>query len=157
MPLVNVVKKIDKARDALDLDPNERVLAGCTTNPKGTVSRMTAQQVGGLAGALVADRAARRAESSAPSDTTGLAGEFVPGQNFLVLTDRRLLLVKMSAMTGKPKELLASWSRSDVSDVAVEEGRLAYPMTIVFSDGTAVNVEGAKGSDPKSLVAALHA
>lgn len=155
MPLVNVVKKIEKARSDLGLAPGEQVLAGCTTNPKGTMTRMTAQQLGGIAGALVADRKARRADD-AVSDEIGLAAAFVPGQNFLVLTDHRLLLVKMSAMTGKPKELLASWTRGELADIVVEEGRLAYPMTVVFSDGTAVRVEGAKGSNPKSLVSALH-
>ncbi len=155
MPLVNVVKKIDKARNELGIDTNERVLAGCTTNPKGTVSRMTAKQLGGVVGALVADRVARVDDSDVA--TSGLASAFVAGQNFLVLTDQRMLLVKMGAMTGKAKELVASWDRSDLADVIVEEGRLAYPMTIVFGDGSAVKVEGAKGSDPKSLVAALHA
>ena len=155
MPLVNVVKKIEKARADLGIGPDERVLAGCTTNPKGTMTRMTATQLGGIAGALVADRANRKAEPLG-SDTDGLAAAFVPGQNFLVLTNRRLLLVKMGAMNGRPKELLAEWPRDQVADIVVEEGRLAYPMTVVFSDATAVRIEGAKGSDPKSLVAALH-
>ena len=112
MPLVNVVKKIEKARNDLGLGAEEQVLAGCTTNPKGTMTRLTAQQLGGLAGVLAADRAAKKSTAQAPSDTVGLAGEFVAGQNFLVLTNLRVLLVKMGTMTGKPKELLASWTLS---------------------------------------------
>lgn len=151
MPLVNVAKKIEKVREDLAFSPDERVVAACSTNPKGTVSRMTAMQLGGVLGAVAADKLTDKGRT----DGSGFAERFVPGQNFLVLTSRRMLLVKMSALTGKPKELLAQWGRNEVADIVVEEGRLAYPMTIVFVDGTAVQVEGAKGSDPKSVAAAM--
>ena len=152
MPLVNVVKKVEKARQSIGLIDGERVVAGCTTNPKGTVSRMTARQLGGLIGAVAADRFV----GDANRDDVGLAERFVPGQNFLVVTTHRVLLISMSALSGKPKELLAQWLRHEVADITVEEGRLAHPMTVVFADGTGVQVEGAKGSDPKSVASALH-
>ena len=81
-----------------------------------------------------------------------MADRFVAGQNALVLTDQRLLLAKMSALTGKPKTIVAQWDRTEVAQVSVEETRLAYPMTITFADGSVVDVEGAKGTDPRSLV-----
>lgn len=151
MPLVNVVKKVDKAREAIGLAEGEGVVAGCTTNPKGTVSRMTARQLGGLLGAVAADRFG----SSPAIDETGLAERFVPGQNFLVVTTHRVLLVSMGSFSGKPKDLVGQWRRDEVAYITVEEGRLAHPMTIVFVDGTAVQVEGAKGSDPKSVAHAV--
>lgn len=153
MPIINVPKKIEKARDDLDFTVDERLVAACTTNPKGTVSRMTARQLGGLVGAVAADRVAGTAPMS---DGHGLSERFVDGQNFLVITSRRMLLVKMSALTGRPKELVGEWRIEQVADITVEEGRLAYPMTILFVDGTAVQIEGAKGSDPKSVGRALR-
>lgn len=96
MPLVNVKKKVAKAGAKVGIEPGEEVLAGCTTNPSGTMKRM-------------------------------------------------------GAMTGSPKELLASWTHDEVVSITVDDGTLAYPFTVVFADGSAVQVEGAKGSDPRSV------
>ena len=147
MALINVAKKIEKARTGLDMDPDERIVAACTTNPKGAMKRSVAVGLGGVVGAAIASRGTSSDEPTGP----GLADRFVPGQNALVLTDRRVFLAKLSAMTGKPKEIVAQWARDDVAAIAVEETKLSYPMTITFSDGSAVEVEGAKGTDPRSL------
>ena len=56
MALINVMKKVQKAGDKLGLLPGEEVLAACTTNPTGTVKRMTAVQLGGVVGAVIAAR-----------------------------------------------------------------------------------------------------
>ena len=61
----------------------------------------------------------------------------------------------MAAMTGKAKELLAEWPRDQVAGIVVDDGRMALPFTIVFTDGTAVAVEGAKGTDPRSVATAF--
>ncbi|MEM7094226.1 MAG: hypothetical protein AAF567_14585 [Actinomycetota bacterium] len=151
--LNNVVKKVEKRRDELGIVRGEDVHAACTTNPKGTVARMTATQLGGVAGAVIAGKRG----DGVSSDTEGLAARFVDGQNYVVLTSHRMLLFGVSTWTGKPTDLKAQWNRADVAQITVEEGRLAYPMTIVFSDGSAVRIEGAKGTNPKSLAAALSA
>lgn len=148
MALINVVKKIEKARTGLGMQANETIVAACTTNPRGTMKRGVALGVGGVVGAAIA----ARGSSPANTDDSGLAERFVPGQNALVLTDQRLFLANLSALTGKPKTIVAQWNRSEVAGISVEETKLAYPMTITFADGTTVEVEGAKGTDPRSLV-----
>lgn len=149
MPLVNVKKKVEKAKaDNTGIRPDEAVLAGCTTNPAGTMKKMVAKELSGAVGAIAASRSG--AQGAVPSGD-GMAERFVSGQNFVVLTDQRLLLIKMSTMTGKPKELLAEWNHADVASITVEKGTFACPFTIMFSDGSGVQVEGAKGSDPHSV------
>ena len=153
MPLVNVVKKIEKAADTLGLQPGEQVLAACTTNPKGTVKRMAFVQGGGLVGAAIA-AATDKGESTEETVANAagkLAARYPGGQLFLVVTDRRVLAAKVGAMSGKPKELSAEWTRAEVAGIEVEQGKLAPPMTITFSDGSAVVCEGAKGTNPGSL------
>ena len=150
MALINVVKKIEKARGSLGVPADEQIVAACTTNPKGTMKRSVAVGLGGAVGAAIAARGGK--SDGAATNAPGLADRFVAGQNALVLTDRRLLLAKLSALTGKPKEVVAEWARADVAAISVEETRLSFPMTITFADATVVEVEGAKGTDPRSLV-----
>ena len=154
MALVNVKKKVEKAADVMKLRAGENVVAACTTNPKGSVKRMTAIQVGGLVGAAVAAATDKggKAEETAPDS---LASRYPEGQMFLVVTTQRLLVAKVAAMSGKPKELMAEWDRGEVSGILVEKGKLAHPMTITFTDGSSVTCEGAKGTDPSALADAL--
>ncbi len=149
MALVNVKKKIEKSAEKLGLGPDETVIAGCTTNPSGTMKKMLTKELGGVIASSIAGQAAE-----ADVDT-GSAARFPTGQLFLVLTSERLFAAKLSAMTGKPKEIVAEWSRSEVEAIIVEDGKLSMPVTIVFSDGTAVQIEGAKGSDPAALGTAM--
>lgn len=144
MALVNVAKKIEKKRDELGLGENERVLAACTTNPKGTMKRLA---IGGAVGAIVAHRAGGRGDNA----DTGLAERYADHQSFLVVTDQRLLQIGVSTLTGKPKQVSGQWQRSEIAQIAVEDGRLAYPMTITFVDGSGVQVEGARGTNPSAL------
>lgn len=149
MALVNVKKKIEKSAANLGMRPEEIVIAGCTTNPSGTMKKMLARELGGAVAGALAGR------SDATSVDGGSAARFPDGQHFLVLTNERLFAAKVSALTGKPKEIVADWYRSEVESIIVEDGKLAKPLTIIFTDGTAVQVEGAKGSDPAALGTAM--
>ena len=147
MPLVNVKKKIEKANsDKTGIRPGESVLEACTTNPSGTMKRMLSKELAGVVGSL----AASGSSGGAPAGG-GLADRFVEGQHFIVLTDQRLLLVKNSALTGKPKELVAEWNLDEVASITVEKGKMADPFTVMFSDGSGVQVEGARGTDPAAV------
>ncbi len=151
MALVNVKKKVEKAGDKLGLRPGETVIAGCTTNPKGTIKHMIAKEVGGIAGAAMAGRGEG---TQAPTEGT-LGSRFPSGQRFLVVTDQRVFTCALSALTGSPKTIDAEWERSEIESLSVEKGRMSSPLTIVFSDGSAIEVEGAMGSDPASLADAF--
>ncbi|MEZ5376735.1 MAG: hypothetical protein R2733_09520 [Acidimicrobiales bacterium] len=152
MALVNVKKKVEKAADKLGLRSGEVVVAGCTTNPKGTIKHMIGREVGGVVGAAIAGRSS--SPTAAPTEGT-LGSRFPSGQRFLVLTDQRVFTCTLSAMTGSPKAIDAEWQRTEIVSVTMEKGRMASPLTIVFADGSAVEVEGAMGSDPASLADAF--
>lgn len=145
MALVNVKKKVEKSAEKIGVRPGEVVEGGCTTNPSGTMKKMLSKELGGVVGAAIAGRG-----ETAPADG-GLAERFPKGQHFLVVTDQRLFAASVSSLTGKPKEIVAEWNRAEVETIVVEDGKLAQPMTIAFADGTAVQVEGAKGSDPSAF------
>lgn len=148
MALINIKKKVEKSADKLGI--NEPVLAACTTNPSGTMKRMLSRELGGVAGAAMAG-----STKEATDADSGMASDFPNGQNFLALTDVRLIVMSSSAMSGKPKEIVAEWPRAEVVDIQVEPGKLSAPLSIAFSDGTAVQVEGAKGTDPGSIAEAF--
>lgn len=147
MALLNVKKKIEKAADKLGID--EPVVAACTTNPTGTISRMLTRELGLVGGAI----AGRSGDATTPAD--GKAAEFPDGQHFLVLTEQRLLVTDVSTWTGSPKNIVAQWPRADVVAIEAEPGRMDVPLTIAFSDGTAVVVEGARGTDPGAVADAF--
>ena len=152
MALVNVKKKIEKSADKVGLRPGEVVIAACTTNPSGTMKKMLAKELGGVIGGALADR-----PGAATSVEGGSADRYPSGQHFLVLTNERLFAASLSSLTGKPKEVVAQWQRDEVSTIIVEDGKMSMPLTVAFCDGTAVQVEGAKGTDPGSLAEAIAA
>lgn len=151
MQLNNVKKKVTKASDKLGLAPGESILAACTTNPKGTMNRMLAKELGGALGALASSRGGQAVADG------GLAERFPTGQQYLVLTDRQLLTCSVAAMSGKPKEVTGQWSLDDVAGLATDSGKLAIPMSIAFVDGTAVTIEAARGTGGDTLPEAFAA
>ena len=153
MALINITKKVTKAAGKLGID--ETVEAACTTNPAGTMKVMLAKELTGLAGAVMASRSGSGEAMSTGNAVAGMADAFPSDRCFLALTQHRLLAISMSAMTGGPKQIIAEWPRADVAALVVEKGTLAAPLQIAFSDGTAVQVEGAKGTDPGGLARAF--
>jgi len=102
MALVDIGKKIDKARAKLGIPDDEKILVGCTANPRGTIG---AAALGGLAGAAIRAKVDKRAAEAADG---GIAASWPGGRNMLAITSKRLLLCKMGAMSGKPSEIVAS-------------------------------------------------
>ncbi|NOX31246.1 MAG: hypothetical protein GXP35_14540 [Actinobacteria bacterium] len=156
MALVNVVKKVEKARDELGLLPGEEILAACTTNAKGTMKRMAIMGgIGGVVGAGIAAASDRKKGGEEEVQADAMAERYPGSQLFLVVTDRRMLATTVGAMSGKPKAVAAEWTRDELSSVEVERGKIAHTITINFADGSAVVCESPRGSDPDSLAAAL--
>ena len=145
MALVDVAKKIDKARDKLGLPADEEILAACMANPRGTVGAMA---VGGLAGAAIRAKIDKRAAEAADA---GVAISWPGGRNMLAITSKRLVLFKMSVMSGKPTEISAAWPHADVAMIEVTKGKTAYPFSVVFQDGSVAHGEGAKASGADRL------
>ena len=97
----------------------------------------------------------RSGRRDTPADG-GMAARFPEGQHYLVVTNRRLLVCSVSTMSGKPRELVAERPVDDVLAIATEAGKLSLPMTIAFTDGTAVGVEAAKGTGGDTLAPAIE-
>lgn len=151
MQLNNVKKKIEKAGAKIGIAGDETVLAACTTNPSGTMKRMLAKELGGVLGAIAADRG-----GEAPPEGEGQADRFPTGQQqYVVVTDTRLLVFSVATMSGKPKELKAEWPVAEVAGITTEPGKLAIPLSIAFADGSAVQVEAAKGTGGDTLAQAI--
>ena len=140
MALVDVGKKIDKARDKLGLPADEEILAACMANPRGTVGAMA---VGGLAGAAIRAKIDKRAAEAADG---GIAASWPGGRNMLAITSQRLVLCKVSVMSGKPTEISAAWPHADIDLIEIQKGKTAYPFSVVFTDGSVAQGEGAKAS-----------
>ena len=155
MALVNIKKKIEKNRAKLGLAADEVVLAACTTNPKGTIKHMIGKEAGGLAARAVVGKDADATTVVTAEGTLG--SRFPEGQRFLALTSHRLFTTDVSLMLGQPKVIDAEWPRAEVAVISVVAGRMASPLLITFTDGSAVEVEGAAGTDPNALAEAFTA
>ena len=145
MALVDIAKKIEKARGTLGIAGDEEILVACTANPRGTVGAMA---LGGVAGAVIKSKVEKRKAEAAGE---GMATSWPGGRHLLAITSKRLLLCKMSAMTGKPTEISASWPHADISMFEVEKGKTAYPFSVFFTDGSIAKGEGAKASGADRL------
>jgi len=140
MAMVDIAKKIDKARGKLGLPADEEILVAFMANPRGTIG---AAAVGGVVGIAIRAKVDKRAAEAAGG---GIAASWPGGRNMMAITSKRLVLCKMSAMSGKPTEISASWPHADIAGFEIEKGKTAYPFSVVFSDGSVAQGEGGKGS-----------
>lgn len=147
MALTNAPKKVERARGKLGLASDERIDAGCSTMPRGGVRQFVARTgVRGVAGSLLAHAASRGTVA-----TQGLADRYLPGQNYLIATDRRLFMVSVNPM-GRPQEIVSEWAPHEVHSIEVGSGMLSHPMTVRFSDGSVLELDGERASDPRSMI-----
>ncbi len=145
MPLNNVIKKFEKSRDKVGIPPDEQILAACMTDPKAVVG----MAIGGVAGAAV--QSAIDKKRGDRSTTDGLAAGWPTGRHLLAITSRRVVVCRMSAMTGKPKDVVVEWPHSDIAAFEIEKKATGYPFSITFVDGSVANGEGARGTGADEL------
>ncbi|WCO68968.1 hypothetical protein PO878_09550 [Iamia majanohamensis] len=146
MAMNNVTKKFDKARDKLGLDGDEQVLAGCLTDPKAAIG----MAAGGVAGVAVQSALRARKEAGAPP-AQGAAATWPAGRNLMAITSKRVVVAKMSQMSGRPTEVLAWWPHSDIVRFTVEKRATGYPFEVTFADGSIARDEGGKGTGADRL------
>jgi hypothetical protein len=77
MALVDIGKKIDKARGKLGIADDEQILVACMANPRGSIGAVA---VGGLAGAAIRSKMDKRAAETAEC---GIAASWPGGRNML--------------------------------------------------------------------------
>lgn len=151
--MVDFAKKIRKSC-AEHLEPGEEVIAGVFGQPPGAIRRQMATGIGGLAGALIADKTAKGTTVERPDE--GIVVDIPEGKAVLGLTDRRLLVFGHSAMTGKPKGLNAAVPLGHIESVTLDQGKFAGRLVVTFVDGTHIDFDVVKTVKPQPFVDAFH-
>jgi len=153
------------------LAPDETVLAGLHVQRPGTFA---AELIGGLNGAVagaVGNSSFVSGGAKDPKTNEWLNHAAELGidpalaqrtlRMYFVLTDRRLVLIRRSRLTGRPRELLATWPLIELERIRVHRGSRDFRLTIAGVDGLRLELPndhrflpGAYREVPKRLAAA---
>ena len=148
-------KKTSKALKN-DLQPGESVHAAVFLQPCGTMGGAVAKGVGGIVGKALADKFGADGDETLGSDS-GIAARVGDAPLVLALTNQRLLVMGYSQLSGKPKNVTASFSRTDLVTVQTEKQKASYHVVARFSDGTAREYEAPRlANDPEGFAAAAN-
>jgi hypothetical protein len=161
--MVDFATKVQK-KAAADLTDGEVILDARVVQPAGkTMRNAFSSAVFQQTGALIDMRVQRwreRAENAARMDleaSGAMAAAFPTAKCFFTLTDRRVLVHSFSAMSGNPKELLATYPLADFAGMDAAAGKLVSKLTLYMADGSAVPLDVMKGAgDPQRLVDAFN-
>jgi hypothetical protein len=120
------------------LEPGEAFVAGTFCLPKGGIRRQALFTSFGALGA------AAGTAKSAPNSHT-VAGQKLPKQLVLGLTDRRLFVFTVTAMAGRPNKIHSVVPLAQITGIDAGKGRSIgikqLNMEIAFTDGTGLAVE----------------
>lgn len=155
----NWVKLVSRAIKG-DLSSTETVQAGVFVQAGGFASRAMGQELGGIVGAAVAQRAQTKRQDAiggtASSPDEGIAATLPNPPQILAVTNERLLFLSRSAMSGKPKKLEHAINRGEVAGVEVDEKKLAAGIIVRFVDESFVYYDAPKiGNDATPFVEAF--
>jgi hypothetical protein len=132
------------------MQPGERVLAALIARPRGA----TQASMGGLAGNIIGGRKATQQRQAAKDAGLQLASPMA-----LALTDKRLLVLRVSAPIGlgkggDVKELVSEAPLADVDSIEVKR-LLAGKIVTVTVRGTSFKLEVGTGMDTKGVADGL--
>lgn len=141
--MVNWTKKIGKSVGN-DLGGEELKFA-TIVQPMGSMNRQVGFQVAGVVGAVISSRGAKQKVEAVDGLGEGMAEAIPAGKNLVVgLTPTRMLVWEHGAMSGKPKDLVASISLRDVTSFDYEKGKLSSQVVVRFTDNSAWGFEVAR-------------
>jgi len=136
-----------------DLEDGEEVLCSLLTLPRGGLRKVAiAGGVGGAIGSagtaagmrVGGDRAVRDAEAA--RDGTTMAGSFPVGFLLVTITDRRVLVFDRGSAAGKrPQRLAAVFPPRAITGMTSSKGFLKRDVTLMFSDGSTLDLDGGVG------------
>ncbi len=132
----------------------EALVAGMLVHQSGFTANLAAKAAGGLVGAAIA----AKLRSGTPVDgSTGVAATVPKESLVLGLTDTRVLVWSWAKLTGKPKQLLASFPVSEVAGMHTESKKASIEVVWVFGDGSGVTLEAPKlANDAEGFAAELN-
>jgi hypothetical protein len=151
--VADLVTRLTKATTG-SVEPGETILHGAVCMPVGGLRRRSlSAALGGVIGVLA------NTAAGAPADHS-LDGAPLPHDLAVALTDRRVLLVAMSTVTGRPSRVVADVPLSDLKAVEVTGGTSfgmkLHRFTLSFSDGSSLALESrSRGHAAEGLCAAL--
>jgi len=139
-----------------DLHPGETVEGAVFGQPAGSFGRNVAFGAAGLAGRVVADKAAKkRKEEHGGATEGGMAASFPPGSVVLAVTPMRFLIFEYGQMGGKPKGLLAEYPLAQIHEITQEKRKMHRSLQIRFSDNSVVDLDVVKMAKPDRFVEAF--
>jgi len=161
--MVDFAKKVKKKAGG-DLLEGEPILDARVVQPAGkTMRNAIAAGVMVHTGAALDLRIQRwrsRAENKAQAEVEAsgaMATDFPTDKCFFTLTDRRVLVHSFSAMSGNPKDLLATYDLTEFAGMESSKGKLVSKLTLFMIDGSSVPLDVMKGAgDPQTLVDAFN-
>ena len=154
--MASITKKVVKNCSQY-LHPGETFEGAVFGRPAGSFGRSVAFGVGGLAGAVVSEKVARKREGEHEGATeTGMASDFPSGDVVLAVTPMRFLVFKFAQMSGKPKELLVEYPLEQVSEIRQEARKMHRSLQICFSDGSLADLDVVKLAKPDEFVEAFE-
>lgn len=150
--MADLLERVTKVT-AGSLEPGEAVSHGARCMPVGGHRRASLSGMGGLVGVLANSAIGPPAEHA-------LAGSPLPHDVAVALTDRRILFVAVSTLTGRPNQVVGAIPLSELRSVDVAEatslGVGLHRFTLVLDDGSALSLETrSRGGSAGELCAAL--
>jgi len=128
------------------LQPGERVLAALIARPRGATMSSTGNLAGNVIGGRKVAQQRRAAEDAGLKLTSPMA---------LVMTDQRLLVVKISAVVamgkgGDVKELVSAVPLANVDSIEIKRLLVGKVVTVTVQ-GTPVKLEAGATGDAKGM------
>jgi Bacterial PH domain len=128
------------------LNSDEKLLVGVRVNLKGTALGVGMSALGSAPAVVIGSETMSEGQQQA-SD----AGISFSQQMALGLTDKRILVWKRSAFTGKPKEIIGEIQIDNIVDVSLEPGTLGDMLNLKFSNEKELELESVKIDNGKDF------
>jgi hypothetical protein len=145
----------------LDLEPGERILAGARGMTKGATKGIVGGAAGagfGASGIAVGSRAGAEDRAAAADEHEAAGLPRLPTQVAVGLTDRRLILIRRSPITGRPTHVIASVPRSRIEAITGDTPLSAFKpdrLAVALDDGTRLTFEIVRRDGQAGIVEAF--
>ncbi len=140
--IVNTLNKLLEGQ----LESDETLISGVRVNLKGTAFGVGLSALGGV-GLIAGSKIMQEGQDQAKDSGIEFAQQMALG-----LTNKRIILFKRSAFSGKPKNVLGSIPISQVKGVDFEPGGLGDKMTLNFGEDKVLELESVKVDKGRNFV-----
>ena len=147
--IADVMRKADPSA----LAPDENYVAASRVLPKGSALGIGISALGGaLSGSVGSSMIGESVESAAEAIGSDAAAQMAFG-----LTQRRIVVWKCSAVSGKPTEVIGEITFDSIESVSFEKGRFSGTLLMEFTSGSTAEFTMVKADKPQQFFQALQA